>query len=347
MVRRPYPTFDDSSHPPTEAVWRALRELRAQPPGYATSSARKSTFKAALEQAQQLFAAAASVGPASRPILLFYGLSQAGRAIAACAPVRNDQYELHAHGLTNDNATGPLADVLVQNKGSGAFTQLAPMLGSRSLPQPVRLGDVWATVAELELWPLASVDRPLLRVTWERDDPQVGLAHVRASVLGMPQDLISSADPDERERATSAWLNAYPALDGYTFSDPGVLGAHGGPSSWNEQQHTVGCRLAWPLGGLTAEERRRKITPWRGRSLSQLDRTLHAGLAGSDEQLHPFLCWWAVLYTLSMQARYVPHQWTRHVDVNQSQTAVPLEHLLDVALAAVPELILATIEDVT
>lgn len=46
-----------------------------------------------------------------------------------------------------------------------------------------------------------------------------------------------------------------------------------------------------------------------------------------------------------MQARYVPHRWTAHVDVNGSPSAVPLEHLLDVALDAVPELVLATIED--
>ncbi|MGW1391953.1 YaaC family protein [Streptomyces nigra] len=87
MVRRPYPTYRDQTYPATAAVWRALRELRPEPPGYAGKGPRQKLFSAALEQSEQLFTAAASVGPASRPLVLFYGLSQAGRAIAACAPV--------------------------------------------------------------------------------------------------------------------------------------------------------------------------------------------------------------------------------------------------------------------
>ncbi|MCX5151640.1 YaaC family protein [Streptomyces sp. NBC_00320] len=38
-----------------------------------------------MEQAQQMFKAAEVVGPQTRPLLVFYGLSQAGRAIAAAA----------------------------------------------------------------------------------------------------------------------------------------------------------------------------------------------------------------------------------------------------------------------
>jgi hypothetical protein len=40
-------------------------------------------YVAALQQAEQLFHAAREAGFASSPLLLFYGLSQAGRAIAA------------------------------------------------------------------------------------------------------------------------------------------------------------------------------------------------------------------------------------------------------------------------
>jgi hypothetical protein len=41
---------------------------------------RRLIFAAALEQAEQQFLAAAAIGVQSRPLNLFYGLSQAGRA---------------------------------------------------------------------------------------------------------------------------------------------------------------------------------------------------------------------------------------------------------------------------
>jgi hypothetical protein len=57
------------------------------------------------------------------------------------------------------------------------------------------------------------------------------------------------------------------------------------------------------------------------------------------QRLHPLVVWWAVLYTLSMLARYEPQRWAETIRVNTSRWAVPLEHLLDVALDALPEVI--------
>ena len=54
----------------------------------------------ALEQAEQMFHAAATVGVATRPLQVFYGLSQAGRAIAAAASgLTGDGWELAGHGI--------------------------------------------------------------------------------------------------------------------------------------------------------------------------------------------------------------------------------------------------------
>lgn len=58
-----------------------------------------------------------------------------------------------------------------------------------------------------------------------------------------------------------------------------------------------------------------------------------------NQNLHPVVVWWAVLYTMSMLARYHPESWVRAIDVDNSPWAVPLEHLLDQALTAVPEII--------
>lgn len=69
-----------------EAVWGKLRGTRWNPPQAAAADpARRRTYVFALEQAEQMFRAAAGTGVATRPLLVFYGLSQAGRAIAAAA----------------------------------------------------------------------------------------------------------------------------------------------------------------------------------------------------------------------------------------------------------------------
>src|SRR5216684_2416922 len=79
-------SWQDVEGPSRPAVWRLIRGLRHQPPGAARKrTQRREVFCAALEQAEQLFTAAEAVGDATRPILLFYGLIQAGRAIAAAS----------------------------------------------------------------------------------------------------------------------------------------------------------------------------------------------------------------------------------------------------------------------
>jgi hypothetical protein len=66
------------------ASWSDLRGTRWAPPGSAGADpSRRAVYVAALQQAEQLFHAAREAGFASSPLLLFYGLSQAGRAIAA------------------------------------------------------------------------------------------------------------------------------------------------------------------------------------------------------------------------------------------------------------------------
>ncbi len=79
--------------------WSILRALRAAPPGRAaTDEARSVVFAAALEQAERFLTAAATVGYATKPVQLFYALSQAGRAIAA---VRADEpWEIRGRGAT-------------------------------------------------------------------------------------------------------------------------------------------------------------------------------------------------------------------------------------------------------
>ncbi len=92
--------------------------------------------------------AAGAVGPASRPLLLFYGLSQAGRAIVAA---RSDAIEVHeSHGLTLERpvSSGVLGVVLVP-KSKGQFPALAGAVGSPGLSTSVQLGGLMAAIPEL------------------------------------------------------------------------------------------------------------------------------------------------------------------------------------------------------
>lgn len=70
--------------------WRTIRSLRADPPARIRDvldgeKSRRTTFQMSLEQAQQQFRAASAIGYESRPLNLYYGIAQAGRALAAAS----------------------------------------------------------------------------------------------------------------------------------------------------------------------------------------------------------------------------------------------------------------------
>jgi hypothetical protein len=117
-----------------ESVWDALRATRWRPPASASRDLdRQQTYVAALEQAEQLFRAAAGVGVAARPLLLFYGLSQAGRAVAAAARLKGDQYRLAQHGIKACDLDGDLPDIRVEAGTAGrpsSFVRLSELLDS-------------------------------------------------------------------------------------------------------------------------------------------------------------------------------------------------------------------------
>ncbi len=115
-----------------------LRALRQHPPGLAAEDEdRRAIFGAALEQSEQFFAAAVAAGPQTRGLLLFYGVSQAGRALRAAQQQDGDWARAGGHGITviGESASGPFAEALVcdtKNKPSDAFGSAAMTLGRAS-----------------------------------------------------------------------------------------------------------------------------------------------------------------------------------------------------------------------
>ncbi|MFC9948639.1 YaaC family protein [Streptomyces pratensis] len=59
------------------------------------------------------------------------------------------------------------------------------------------------------------------------------------------------------------------------------------------------------------------------------------------------MAWWAVIYTLSMLARYEPAGWTGLISVDNNHHAVPIEGLLKRAIDFIPGLIASTLEEVS
>jgi hypothetical protein len=73
-------------------------------------------------------------------------------------------------------------------------------------------------------------------------------------------------------------------------------------------------------------------------------RVLLPHLGGKD-LLSPLMLWWLLLYGMSIVACYEPELWVSELDVNRSLRAVPIEAALDVALEALPELILEALTE--
>jgi len=65
---------------------------------------------------------------------------------------------------------------------------------------------------------------------------------------------------------------------------------------------------------------------------------MRPAVAGST--LNSLMTWWALLYGLSMVARYEPGAWVSALDLDRPGLAAQLTELMDAALEAVPVLVL-------
>jgi hypothetical protein len=304
-------------------------------------------YVSALQQAEELFMAASEVGYASRPLLAFYGLSQAGRAIAAAATrASGDDWRLTGHGLTAPNLDAELPDLTICQQGgpNTSFTRLArilrsPLLPRRTDPHSVTLAELWDTLPETAARPLLSgaERRPAMYFTCV----DTGDLHPLASGIlhGIPPEV---TDGRERRDAFDAFMRAYPTAAGYDLVRAGA-----DTDAPRYQFHgTVDLQMHWAAGSpeATAAQRLDRIA----RVMTRYNGAwyLMPAVGGNDRPFHPLLAWWAVLYVLSMLARYQPAEWAAHIDVNSSPYAVDLELLLTDILVALPSLIHETISQV-
>jgi hypothetical protein len=325
---------------PRRKSWQLIRALRHSPPINAAGGFRREIFASSLEQAEQLFGAAANAGAETRPLLIFYGLSQAGRAIVSGASsVGNNDVRLSGHGLQ----VGHMPSILSRGLAAlevwsqkGAYETVAKVLGSTNLPR-LPLGMLWELLPEADqfLLPNAQLSKPLgIRADITSDSSGFLVAVVGPIPANLRQPQSSEAEllerrwQQERENVHE-YLRRYPSL-----ADASFLNETGSVGLSLIGQDSAEVPLKWTItgcpGSALAELDRRTVV-YRG------DRIALAGLGDPPRPTHPLMIWWAILYVLSMLTRYEPEGWAKVVDVNTSPDAVPVEFLLEEALSVIPE----------
>ncbi|MGW6722861.1 YaaC family protein [Streptomyces sp. NPDC054995] len=337
--------------PSKREVWRELRGLRTGVTGPARAAVeRRAVFVAALEQAQQFTEAAESAGPATRPVQIFYALSQFGRAIAAASGLLGpDGWRLKGHGIGTRNldASSSLASVEVVPNTKGSFPAVARAIGAEPLEaqKPLTLGELWPLVPEAQTEPLHGASGlPAMHFA------PSGLIHrgdelwCRLSLYPVPREVRVRSELDLK--AVDAFLARYPSLKGWSHTPDApnsVLWHNRGNGSMEELEVFLPSTLTIPVDSNAGRfEALKRSTLYRGPS----DAYAFPALGSMAGPVHPLLAWWAVLFGLSMLARYEPASWAGIIDIDSSSAANAVEHLLDQAIVVVPHMALMAIKDV-
>lgn len=344
-------TWADLQAVPPARIWQLLRTTRHRPPGRARSGARRETFNAALEQAEQLLTAAGQVGPATRPILLFYGVSQLGRAVAASATnLDNNSYRLSGHGLNDRNLDGvtehSLASIVVWGLERGAFPTVAAALRSATMTREFCLGELWSWIPDSGRIPVrgAATAYPLLQLLPEPASSVVLTTHdplwVNAHVQGIPRQLVLAALESGDHKAVrdlmTELFSHYPGLSGWTaleFQTDRLFFEWGG-------QELLNLKVRLPKStDQSAPDFVDAVT-----SAYHGAHYLYPTANGTGSAMHPFLIWWEVLFVLSKLARYQPREWAKLINVAAHPDAAGIEYLLSEALIALPEIAMHALE---
>ena len=322
-----------------QPIWSLIRETRSARPERADADrARAAVYGSALQQFEELMRAAASSGYASRPLPLFYAISQAGRAIAAAWA--DEPWQLRGHGLKHAIGPTPLASTVRTDPGKAdSFGRVSAATRQGTLTAPVELGALWASLPDLydqelreERW-----RRPLAVVREEEEPTTVALLRnkVTATICGLPAWIFEDWPPgDERDRALDGELRHYPTAAEWAAMRPqGMRLERPGVGGWDVD-------VFWEAESASPGERGAEFESHAIQHRTRGHWWLRPDLNEAGDFLWPLMTWWALLYGLSMLARYHPAEWTAALQVDESAETVPLEAALDQALNAVPHFVL-------
>jgi hypothetical protein len=289
----------------------------------ASSSSRRGAFSSAMQQFEELMSASAAVGPASRPITLYYATVQAGLAVAAAH--KTDPWSFSQHGLKLQNARAPIADISVGPEGTGAFQIVAQATNSPSLQMPVTVGALWSSLPDFEFAKLPSSSAPIALgiydVDWERTEPD---GPFLATVI-VPDE---NPGRERFKQHLSDRLSAYPGIDGFTVVEDSYDEVREG--RWTAQ-------LRW--------DHRIDLDEIAPAYRYNENHFLRPSLDGQgNPPASPFMTWWAMLYAFSVLSRYYPREWAATLNIDKSEAAAVLESCLELALDVVPQLVMGALD---
>lgn len=312
---------------------QVIRATRADPPGKADKGSRRALYGASLQQFDELIEASRTAGHASRPLPLFYALSQAGRAIVAA---HGSSGRIGSHGLSEDRtvrSSDVLERAVVRRRSSDdALTAVCEALrisdpfGSHDVQSPsISLGMAWAAVPRLNAY------LPEWKETWfpalrahnsgGRPDPMDRrVMKLRGS--GRSPQVIDGFDPLASHR--------YPQLPASAWYEPST---QGGKDPFSSLQRLGTVR--WEQ----ADDKRSVFDVTRSPVEDNTERWLLPAVAGSDRVFEPITAWWVLLFGMSILARYDPALWSTALVLDKSDRAVPLHLILEEALAVIPALV--------
>lgn len=217
-----------------------------------------------------------------------------------------------------------------------SFGSVAKATGSETLSGPVSLGSLWASLPGLaELTDVPEHAQPLPVVPVEqRVDLPINLDKVPAVIVGIDSGEGEEVDKQEAEEL----LSYYPAGRMTTiFHPPGL------PSP--QRQLTgrgSGLSVWWPADSPDYLGHQRTLDRYAPYDQYTGERWLRPAL--EDGQLPaPLIVWWALLFALSMLARYEPAAWAAALDYDESGLAAPLAQLLEAGVDLVPQLVLSAL----
>jgi hypothetical protein len=316
----------------SERAWRDIRALRAAPPDLAGQDKRRQkVFSAALQQAEELHGASAQSGFSSRPLTLFYALSQGGRAIAA-AKTTDSSWQFGGHGLETKFAGEDVLKARVAPKGQGAFQVVSKATLSPAPRSALSLGALLATLPDVSQYVALDPHPRSLQLELEYEST-LG----EHAVLVPPYGSLAiycgpeaSLPGDQHLEAMAKLLEPCGRTRGWAIV-PSVRYSAGRPC----------IALTWQLQDAEGGRGYRAIDEVSTRAGDYF--YLRPTLGVEDGEINILMTWWAALLALSSLARYEPAAWRAALDVDSSSIAVLLEHVLEVAQERLPELLLAAL----
>jgi hypothetical protein len=329
----------------TTLIWFGLRARRSvlhTRSKLSETQGRQQTFAAAMGQFEEQFTAAKVVTEATRPLNLYYGLAQAGMAIAAAHA--DNPWSFSRHGLRLTNRDGELADMTIAPEGDGGFQKVATATGSRLITGPVRLGALWASLPELTdagSLPGSGTPSPI-PLAADETPANVPSASVFPSGDVLERDLL--ADYDRWLQRFREIMKAYPGTEGIvipvrqdSISPPGS-----GARNWRIDVTWLDAQSTDEIPAAELKEFFDKIAPeyrYEG------DRYLRPAIdEDGTAPPSPLMTWWLLLYSFSILARYEPRKWAKLLDLDKTKTAVLLQYALAEALTVVPQLVLEALD---